>query len=59
MNADNFQKLSSGGLMFFGEEREHLRTVHNLINSERLCKEAAETKTVNGKLDIVDNKIRK
>ncbi len=55
VNKENFQKLSSGRLMFFAEEREHLRIVHNLIDSGRLCKAATPTKKVNVKLQIVEN----
>ncbi len=38
VNAENFKKLSSMGMLWFGEESEHLEKIHELTDSQSLCK---------------------
>ncbi len=46
VNGENFRKLSSPGLAWFGEEREHLKAVHKLIDNGLLCKVLTPNKKV-------------
>ncbi len=38
VNAENFRKLSSGRVAFFGSESEHLETTHKVVNSGMACR---------------------
>ncbi len=37
VNEENFRKLSGGRLTVFGDEKQHLERIHELINTEFLC----------------------
>ncbi len=38
MNQDAFRRLSSGRMMWFGDERDHFKTLNQLIDTGSLCK---------------------
>ncbi len=38
VNEENFWKLSSGKLISFGDERQHLKELHEIINAGSLCR---------------------
>ncbi len=37
MNEENFRKMSSGRMMWFGDERDHFETLNHLIDTGSLC----------------------
>ncbi len=38
VNEENFRKLSSGRMIMFGDERQHLKRLHEVIKAGSLCK---------------------
>ncbi len=38
VSEQNFRKLASGRLMWFGQEKEHLTSLHQMIDNGVLCK---------------------
>ena len=46
VSEDNFRKLSSGRLAWFGQEREHLATIHDLMDKGLLCNALIPSKEV-------------
>ncbi len=38
MNEENFRKMSNGRMMWFGDERDHFKTLNQLIDTGSLCK---------------------
>ena len=47
VNVDKYRKLSSDGLTWFGEEKDHLKTLHELTNTGTLCKLMEKPASVN------------
>lgn len=46
VDAENFRKLSSGGMLWFGDESKHLDEMHKLTDAGSLCKAMTAPKPV-------------